>query len=118
MKLDEDALMEAKPEGEALNAGNQLNSTVEGETKKVQGNYGPINDPAAGPAPAKGGDLPGQPGAAATPGLNAKAATPDAVPAAVDHAMSLSDSARQAHTPMLAILSAQHESQYSRLFRS
>ena len=42
----------------------------------------------------------------------------DAVPAAVDHAMSLQGSARQAHTPMLAILSAQHEVQYSRLFRS
>jgi urease accessory protein len=42
----------------------------------------------------------------------------DAVPVAVDHAMSLQSSARQAHTPMLAILSAQHEVQYSRLFRS
>jgi urease accessory protein len=40
------------------------------------------------------------------------------IPAAVDHAVSLSDDARQAHTPMLAILSAQHETQYSRLFRS
>jgi urease accessory protein len=28
------------------------------------------------------------------------------------------DSERQAFTPMLAILSAQHEAQYSRLFRS
>ena len=42
----------------------------------------------------------------------------DAIPAAVDHAMRLADSERQAFTPMLAILSAQHESQYSRLFRS
>jgi urease accessory protein len=42
----------------------------------------------------------------------------EAVPAEVDRAMSLPDSARQAHTPMLAILSAQHEVQYSRLFRS
>jgi urease accessory protein len=30
----------------------------------------------------------------------------------------LAESERQAFTPMLAILSAQHESQYSRLFRS
>ena len=30
----------------------------------------------------------------------------------------LADSERQAFTPMLAILSAQHETQYSRLFRS
>jgi urease accessory protein len=42
----------------------------------------------------------------------------EAVPAAVDHAMRLPDSQRQAFTPMLAILSAQHETQYSRLFRS
>ena len=40
------------------------------------------------------------------------------IPAAVDHAMQLMDSERVAFTPMLAILSAQHETQYSRLFRS
>ncbi|HKX43422.1 MAG TPA: urease accessory UreF family protein [Burkholderiaceae bacterium] len=39
-------------------------------------------------------------------------------PAAVDHALTLPEAERQAYTPMLAILSAQHESQYSRLFRS
>jgi urease accessory protein len=41
-----------------------------------------------------------------------------AIPEAVTHAISLPDSARQAHSPMLAILSARHEQQYSRLFRS
>ena len=41
-----------------------------------------------------------------------------AIPAAADHALALSDDERQAFTPMLAILSAQHETQYSRLFRS
>jgi urease accessory protein len=40
------------------------------------------------------------------------------IPAAVDHALALGDAGRQAFTPMLAILSAQHETQYSRLFRS
>jgi urease accessory protein len=40
------------------------------------------------------------------------------IPAAVDHALALDDTQRQAFTPMLAILSAQHETQYSRLFRS
>lgn len=40
------------------------------------------------------------------------------IPAAVDHAMALNDDDRQAFSPMLAILSAQHETQYSRLFRS
>ena len=42
----------------------------------------------------------------------------DAIPAAIEHALSLSDGERQAFSPMLAILSAQHETQYSRLFRS
>jgi len=40
------------------------------------------------------------------------------MPAAVDHALSLDDDSRQAFSPMLAILSARHETQYSRLFRS
>jgi len=40
------------------------------------------------------------------------------IPPAVESAMQLSDSERQAFSPMLAILSAQHETQYSRLFRS
>ena len=42
----------------------------------------------------------------------------DEIPAAVDHAITLGDDERQSFTPMLAILSAQHETQYSRLFRS
>lgn len=40
------------------------------------------------------------------------------IPPAVDHALTVTDDTRQAFTPMLAILSAQHEVQYSRLFRS
>lgn len=40
------------------------------------------------------------------------------IPAAIDHSLSVSESSRQAFTPMLAILSSQHEVQYSRLFRS
>lgn len=40
------------------------------------------------------------------------------IPAAVDHALALGDDERQALSPMLAILSARHEHQYSRLFRS
>lgn len=46
------------------------------------------------------------------------AAMVQAIPAAVDHAMALGDDQRQAFAPMLAILSSQHETQYSRLFRS
>lgn len=40
------------------------------------------------------------------------------IPSAVDHAMALRDDERQAFCPMLAIASARHETQYSRLFRS
>lgn len=40
------------------------------------------------------------------------------IPPAVDHAIALGDDERQAFCPMLAILSARHETQYSRLFRS
>ena len=40
------------------------------------------------------------------------------IPGAVTHALALDDDTRQAFSPMLAILAAQHETQYSRLFRS
>jgi urease accessory protein len=40
------------------------------------------------------------------------------IPQAVETAMQLPDGERQAFSPMLAILSSQHETQYSRLFRS
>ncbi len=51
-------------------------------------------------------------------GQRVLAALADALPAAVDAAIRLSTHDRQAFTPMFAILSAQHEGQYSRLFRS
>jgi len=40
------------------------------------------------------------------------------IASAVQHAMQTTDDTRQAFSPMLSILSAQHETQYSRLFRS
>jgi urease accessory protein len=40
------------------------------------------------------------------------------IPTAVQHAIALSDDERQAFCPMLAVMSARHETQYSRLFRS
>jgi urease accessory protein len=40
------------------------------------------------------------------------------IPGAIEAALALTDDQRQAFSPMLAILSAQHEIQYSRLFRS
>jgi len=41
-----------------------------------------------------------------------------AVPSVVELALATDDEERQAFSPMLAILSSQHEAQYSRLFRS
>lgn len=40
------------------------------------------------------------------------------IPAAVAYALHVPDADRQSFSPMLAVLSAQHETQYSRLFRS
>jgi urease accessory protein len=40
------------------------------------------------------------------------------IPPAVEAALVMPDAERQAFSPMLAILSARHETQYSRLFRS
>jgi hypothetical protein len=78
---DEDALMEAKPEAAATDAGNQLNATVESESSKVQSNYGAIDQPADAAAPPKPPPLPGQPPVAAAPAVNPTAAVPDPVPA-------------------------------------
>ena len=41
-----------------------------------------------------------------------------AIPQAVEHALALPENERQSSTPMMAVLSARHETQYSRLFRS
>jgi len=46
------------------------------------------------------------------------AALARSIPGAVQTALSLTDDTRQAFSPMLAILSSRHETQYSRLFRS
>jgi urease accessory protein len=51
-------------------------------------------------------------------GQRVLAALADAIPPAVDRAIAATHGERQAFTPMLAILSARHEAQYSRLFRS
>ncbi len=76
---DEDALAAAEPSKEAMDAGNQLNSTVKDETGKVQDNYGDLNKSPAVPAAPDSPGLNPQPPAASTAPVNATAATPDAV---------------------------------------
>jgi len=51
-------------------------------------------------------------------GQNILAALVRAIPHAVSEALARDDESRQAFAPMLSILSARHETQYSRLFRS
>ena len=53
-----------------------------------------------------------------TAGQRILARLAQAIPAAMQTAIDLPDDERQAFSPMLAILSSQHETQYSRLFRS
>ncbi len=53
-----------------------------------------------------------------TAGQRILARLSQAIPCAVQTAIDLPDGDRQAFSPMLAILSSQHETQYSRLFRS
>jgi len=53
-----------------------------------------------------------------TTGQRILARVSQAIPAAVQAAIALPEDERQAFSPMLAILSSQHETQYSRLFRS
>ena len=57
-------------------------------------------------------------GVGIVPGWSGNQRLARSIPEAVVTAGSLTDDTRQAFTPMLAILSAQHETQYSRLFRS
>jgi urease accessory protein len=53
-----------------------------------------------------------------TAGQTILARLADEIPAAVEHALALPEGERQAFSPMLAIFSSKHETQYSRLFRS
>jgi hypothetical protein len=78
---DEDALMKAEPDAEAMSAGNQLDSTVEGESRKVQDSYAKLDAPPPAAKPEQGAPLPPQPPAADAPPVNAQAAAPDPVPA-------------------------------------
>ncbi|WBY07626.1 hypothetical protein PIB19_20320 [Sphingomonas sp. 7/4-4] len=78
---DEDALLEAEPDKAAAEAGSELNATVQGESKKVEDNYQSLQTPGATPPATPAPPLTPQPAAAQTAPLNAKSATPDAVPA-------------------------------------
>nr|WP_221382028.1 hypothetical protein [Actinoplanes polyasparticus] len=78
---DEDALVEAKPEEAAKEAGSALNESIQGETSRVEGSYEAMEQTAQPAAPPPGTELPPQPAVVATAPIEATAAVPDAVPA-------------------------------------
>ena len=78
---DEDALAEADPDKAATEAGSELNTTVQNESKKVEDNYQSLQTPGTAPPVAAAPPLTPQPAAAETAPVGAKSATPDAVPA-------------------------------------
>jgi len=78
---DEDALVEADPDKAATEAGSELNTTVQNESKKVEDNYQSLQTPGTAPPVAAAPPLTPQPAAAETAPVGAKSATPDAVPA-------------------------------------
>ncbi|MDB5678536.1 hypothetical protein [Sphingomonas bacterium] len=78
---DDDALTEADPTAAANEAGATLNANISSESQKVETGYKALEGNATPvPAPTTPGLTP-QPAAAVTAPLNARTATPDAVPA-------------------------------------
>jgi hypothetical protein len=78
---NEKSLVNAKPREMAAQAGGQLNSAVEGDAKRVQGQYDQLKTPPAGTPEKTPEPLPPPPGAAETPALGAANAAPQGVPA-------------------------------------
>jgi Domain of unknown function (DUF4157)/Novel toxin 15 len=78
---DEDKLVEAKPEEMAKQAGGELDGSIQGDTKKVQGGYDEMGQTPSGvPAPAEQ-PLETLPAGTDSPAVHATAAVPGAVPA-------------------------------------
>ena len=78
---DEDKLVEAEPEEMAKQAGGELDDSIQGDTKKVQGGYDEMGEtPSGAPAPAEG-PLETPPAETGSPAVHATAAVPGAVPA-------------------------------------
>lgn len=78
---DEDSLVEAKPEEMAQAAGDLMKGDVQGDVKSVDQSYDPLDKPPAGKQQQEGQPLESPPASVAAPPINAKQATPDAVPA-------------------------------------
>jgi hypothetical protein len=79
---DEDSLVEADPEQAAREAGSQVNSAVEGDTKRVEGSYDSMTEDEPKGEPSKTATpIPPTPTPESAPTIGAENAAPDPVPA-------------------------------------
>jgi hypothetical protein len=77
---DEDDLVEAKPQEAADAAGGELSTSVQGDTQRVEGSYGAIEQPPSGTPAQVPERMEGPPPAPEVPVAAADAAAPAAVP--------------------------------------
>ncbi len=75
---DEDSLIDADPQQMAQEAGNQLDSSIQGETQRMQGEYESVNRSPEGQPTQTPQEPQGQPESVETTDINATTATPDA----------------------------------------
>ncbi|HEX2223164.1 MAG TPA: hypothetical protein VHN15_03040, partial [Thermoanaerobaculia bacterium] len=78
---DEQSLVRSDPSDIARSAGAQLNSAVEGDAQRVEGEYDPLETPPEGTPQQQPQPMEPPPASVETPDVNATAATPDGVPA-------------------------------------
>lgn len=78
---DEDALVEADPEQAALDAGRQLDESVEGDINRVQGSYDQLGEQQTGTPATTPQPLAAQPPAQQTADIDAASAAPEPVSA-------------------------------------
>jgi hypothetical protein len=78
---DEDSLVKSDPESMAKAAGGQLNASIEGDVKRVDGTYDALDKPPEGTAQLKPKGLEAPPAFVETPLIDAASATPSGVPA-------------------------------------
>lgn len=81
---DEDSLVDADPQEMAEASGEQLNSQVEGDAQRVQGEYGEMEGEQEGQPAQEPSEMSPQPEAEGTANIDAGQGAPDAVPVSLD----------------------------------
>ncbi len=77
---DENAVIDSRPEAVATEAGGTVQGNVTSDVDGAKKAYGPIDAAPKGPQPAQPPGIEPVPGAAPAPSVDARAATPDAIP--------------------------------------